>query len=598
MTTPLADDQISKAMSLLGQGDTAGAERIAQSGGANDPGALHLLGMVRVRQNRMAEAADLIGRALAVAPGQPQMLFNYGKILAALGRDGEALKALAAAAAALPDHAEGWNSLGEVQMRSGDIAGAEQSLRKALVLQPMHLTARLALGVALNMSGQSEESAAILAPGLAQAADNALKAAFAYNLAEAQLNLGKHEAALDNLAKVRVLDPAGSGILDFTRANILVERARVDEAEKLLADVVRREPANPEAHIAYNQLLQGEKRDTDFLSSFKDAPQTSALHLAKASLLAGAGRAPEAREIYDRVLAAEPGNVQAAMGVAQDLNRNAHHGEAVAVLEKSLARNPDDVGLESNLAAAALQAGDPQKAAALALKILARNPHDQPVLALLGSAWRLMGDPRHEILNGYDELIQVFDLEAPDGYADMAAFNAELNEFLSTLHRARHRDEIQSLRGGSMTYGHLFRARHPLVEKLRQRIDGAITRFIGGLAADAGHPFKTRRAQGFRYEGSWSSRLAASGRHVNHVHHEGWISSAYYVDVPKAAADAKKQEGWIKFGEPVFDIGLKPVRTVQPVPGRLVLFPSYMWHGTIPFTGDTRTTIAFDVVPR
>jgi hypothetical protein len=30
----------------------------------------------------------------------------------------------------------------------------------------------------------------------------------------------------------------------------------------------------------------------------------------------------------------------------------------------------------------------------------------------------------------------------------------------------------------------------------------------------------------------------------------------------------------------------------------LVLFPSYMYHGTTPFDGeDYRTTIAFDVVP-
>jgi len=31
----------------------------------------------------------------------------------------------------------------------------------------------------------------------------------------------------------------------------------------------------------------------------------------------------------------------------------------------------------------------------------------------------------------------------------------------------------------------------------------------------------------------------------------------------------------------------------------LVLFPSYMWHGTIPFhDAQARTTIAFDVVPK
>ena len=34
------------------------------------------------------------------------------------------------------------------------------------------------------------------------------------------------------------------------------------------------------------------------------------------------------------------------------------------------------------------------------------------------------------------------------------------------------------------------------------------------------------------------------------------------------------------------------------VPGRLVLFRSYLWHGTVPFRGATvRTTVAFDVLP-
>jgi hypothetical protein len=38
---------------------------------------------------------------------------------------------------------------------------------------------------------------------------------------------------------------------------------------------------------------------------------------------------------------------------------------------------------------------------------------------------------------------------------------------------------------------------------------------------------------------------------------------------------------------------------VQPRPGRLVLFPSYLWHGTTPLEcAEPRLTIAFDAVPR
>jgi len=37
---------------------------------------------------------------------------------------------------------------------------------------------------------------------------------------------------------------------------------------------------------------------------------------------------------------------------------------------------------------------------------------------------------------------------------------------------------------------------------------------------------------------------------------------------------------------------------VRPAVGTLVLFPSYFWHGTVPFSGaPARLTVAFDAVP-
>ncbi len=77
----------------------------------------------------------------------------------------------------------------------------------------------------------------------------------------------------------------------------------------------------------------------------------------------------------------------------------------------------------------------------------------------------------------------------------------------------------------------------------------------------------------------------------------GWISSACYVAVPPAVESG--HEGWIQFGEPGVptDRTLAAEHFVKPEPGRLVLFPSYMWHGTVPFGGVApRLTIAFDLV--
>lgn len=248
----------------------------------------------------------------------------------------------------------------------------------------------------------------------------------------------------------------------------------------------------------------------------------------------------------------------------------------------------------------ALLAGDPQKAAWLCEQGLAAAAHNPSCLAMLSIASRLLEDGRDEAINGYGNLVRSFDLEPPEGYSDMASFNAELNESLDRIH-PRSRELIdQSLRGGTQTPGHLFPAGLPLVAKLKRRIDEAVARYIAELGEDPLHPLLSQRKRDFRYSGSWSSRLHDSGFHINHIHPDGWISSCYYVSVPDAAKDQNTMQGWIKFGEPALDLVLKdPVRrTIQPVGGRLVLFPSYMWHGTMPFRDSAaRTTIAFDVVP-
>ncbi len=117
---------------------------------------------------------------------------------------------------------------------------------------------------------------------------------------------------------------------------------------------------------------------------------------------------------------------------------------------------------------------------------------------------------------------------------------------------------------------------------------------------DSEHPFLSRKSERFRFAGSWSCRLGQQGFHTNHIHPEGWISSSYYVSLPEAVAEGGTHAGWIKFGETNLELGeLERIeKIVQPEEGLLVLFPSYMFHGTDPFaSNEVRTTVAFDVVP-
>jgi tetratricopeptide (TPR) repeat protein len=408
----------------------------------------------------------------------------------------------------------------------------------------------------------------------------------------------RNKEALETLTRSAMLDPAC--FTDAIRAEILQEQNRHDEALALTREMIRREPENPQWHNLHNELLY-RLRHPDYLKSYDRAPQSAGLLLSKAFFLSHEKRAEEALEAYARAATLEPDNLQAAAGAANCLTMLGRYPEAMAGFDRLLARAGEDAELYGCAAEAALQGGDPAKAAHFCEQALALDRHDQAALSMLGIAWRLMEDARDEALSGYDSLVRSFELEPPDGFSSMDDFNAELNAWLDRVHPATREYLGQSLRGGTQTPDQIFGKGHELVEKIRARIDQAVGRYIREMREDDSHPLLSRRAKDFRYSGSWSSRLRDCGFHVNHIHPQGWISSCYYISVPKAVADESQRQGWIKFGEPSFAVPLKePIRrAIQPRPGRLVLFPSYMWHGTIPFhDAQPRTTIAFDVVPK
>ncbi|URD60007.1 putative 2OG-Fe(II) oxygenase [Sphingomonas sp. KRR8] len=212
-----------------------------------------------------------------------------------------------------------------------------------------------------------------------------------------------------------------------------------------------------------------------------------------------------------------------------------------------------------------------------------------------GLAWRLLGDPRATWLEP-PELVGVYDL------GEQLPPLEELAAFLRGLHRQVRQPLEQSVRGGTQTDAHLLLRADPIVQQLRQALVGAVERHRAQLPAiDPAHPqLRHARHRPIRFAGSWSVRLAGGGFHEEHVHPEGWFSSALYVALPESLGQ-DGQAGWLTLGQPQQSLGLAlgPTRVIEPRPGRLVLFPSTMWHGTVPFTSGERLTVAFDVaVPR
>ena len=532
--------------------------------------ALHLMGQMRWVQKRLSEAEDYYRKALAKEPGRAEAHVHLGQVLHMTGRHDEA------------------------------IAEFREALRLKLDLADAHFGLGLALAAKQDFTGAERAYRA----GLAQPKRNPQHvAALKHNLGVVLSQQNRHEEALAEITAAQAMVPNLPNA-DFNLGNTLQMLGRLQEAEMAYLRALTRNPLDLRAHADLNRLLYRLNRP-EFLATYDQVlrrfPDAAPLHAEKARFLFLSDRLEDAREAFSRSLAIAPEDHAARDGLGSVLSRLGDYEAATREFETLLAADPKNIDARANFAECLLRAGDPEKSAAIAEEALKHAPHHQLTLALWGLALRKLEDEREYALNDYENFVQVYDLAPPEGYSDMESFGVALDEYLVKIHHDRREHINQTSRNGTKTSGDLFGVGHEIVEKLRARIDEAVADYIAKMKENESHPLLSRRARDFRYSGSWSTRLADCGFHTNHVHPTGWISSAYYVAVPDAVKDEQEAQGWIKFGEPSFDAHLSEAarRKVQPRPGLLVLFPSYMWHGTIPFRSDqTRTTVAFDVTPR
>ncbi|MBL0925454.1 MAG: hypothetical protein IBJ12_13455 [Sphingomonadaceae bacterium] len=208
-------------------------------------------------------------------------------------------------------------------------------------------------------------------------------------------------------------------------------------------------------------------------------------------------------------------------------------------------------------------------------------------------SWRMMDHEQWHWLEGDDRLCSVLDL------ADRLPDLERLAERLRSIHAISGLPVEQSVRNGTQTDGPLLARLEPEIVELRKVLVDAIKSHLAQLPPiDPTHPIlSVRRTAPISFNGAWSVRLTGAGHHVSHVHPAGWFSSALYISVPSGDEIGSPPSGWLALGEPepALRTGLAPLRLVEPRPGRLVLFPSTLWHSTRPFESGERMSAAFDV---
>lgn len=407
----------------------------------------------------------------------------------------------------------------------------------------------------------------------------------------AQIAYASWRPAVELFERAVQLNPGNREVLrNFLLA--LVSEGQGARAERLLVALLDRDPAWLEGHTAL-ATLRSTRGDDDPERSYASAcavqPGNLPLHLAWFHRLATA----QAWDRAERAQKLAESHFPDALGVR--LHRaylSCESGHAAGDDADFAGLDAiDDPGFDLLRVRHYLRSGEPGLAAAIAERRLSSSAALQfwPYCSL---AWRLTDDTRKGWLEG--EPLFATHADLPLGAEELG----HLAVFLRELHKMNAPYPEQSVRGGTQTDRNLLLHHDPIICALRGKIETAVKDWRDALPPDdAGHPLLGRKPDKVRFTGSWSVRLASGGHHSAHTHPKGWASSALYVKLPKTMGAGHAGELAIGQPPPELGLGLEPAGYISPKPARLALFPSTSWHGTIPFEGEERLTVAFDVAP-
>lgn len=271
----------------------------------DEPGVLHLAGMVACQQGRHEEGIPLLRKALARNPAA-EYHATLGNALKEAGSLEPAARQYREALHLNPALPEVHNNLGTVLKEQGDIEAAILAYRRALAINPRLAQAHFNLGSTLLDAGQTEEAVASLEEAVALL-PNYVDALI--NLGSAYNEQGQFEKAVPPLARALEGDPASAS----THRNLghaLEELDRHERAALHYREALRLGPDSADLRTRLADCLRETDRFTEALAEAEQAlaldPEYAPALVAVGNVYKNQGRHNEALVAYRRALALDP----------------------------------------------------------------------------------------------------------------------------------------------------------------------------------------------------------------------------------------------------------------------------------------------------
>lgn len=564
----------------------------------NDANANQLLAVIFLGEGDIVTAISHLQLSLKVAPKQPHVWCNLAVCFNRQGRTEQAIACYEKALSYDKKNVTAYKDLAKILRTKKDFVQANNVINRAdgyLANNPDITAEKVKLYTA------QERNTELISLFRQLQANGCLTQQYCFNLALLLRIEGQAKQALSYFQQL-VQQGMDNYQLNHNLGNVYSDLGELPLAIEYYQKSIAHNPLYLESHINLNELLWEVGRTDQFLSSYV---QVLAIHPADAGLnftyvkaLVRTKNIEQAKYFLTNLPSALKSSADFYYLMGQCLLLEKKYSEALACQQQGI-NLIDTQGMHVvNYAKNLIKCSQSEVAQAILLAYLKQHPDDQLAIACLGVCWRLDNNQQEQLINNYQHMVKVYDVVTPDNEQSVEDYCQQLNHYLSQLHTATQQPLEQTLYKGTQTRGNLFDDNNPVITDLVNKLSLCIDAYINDMPNNSS-PYSVTKAEQYRFAGSWSARLNKEGYHGVHVHPMGWLSAVFYVEVPRTDHLAiEDKAGWLKFGESdLIDASVLPaVHLVQPKVGQVVIFPSYMWHGTVPLVHNgQRTTIAFDI---
>ena len=497
-------------------------------------------------------AANLYNEILKVNPKHAFTINNLGLIFKENGDIRKAIRCYEKAIEIDPKYADVHNNLGVVFKEVGEIQKAKECYEKAIAIDPSYSNAHNNLGVMFFDLGEAQKAI--------NCYEKAIKAnpnhTDAYNnLGAAFKEVGEYQKSLSHYEKVIDINPDYIG----AHYNLGVVFQEIGEYPKAIIQYEKAIKANPKHIKAHNNL---------------------------GAIFNELGDNKKAIDCYEKVIAIDPNNKVSLYSLGVVLFSIKQYKKAT---EKFKSVNFRDS--KSFLLNCFYKLDDKSNF----FKVLDDLIKKGETNAIIGSL-----TSRSEIKYGVKK-VNLF-CDDPLKYAvkinltEQCDFNNIFaNPIKNVLEKGMYSARPQELlTNGHQTAGNLFNEKNDFLDKIKNIIHLEVDKYYDHFKESKEGIIKNW-PKSYTIN-AWLVIMKNGGKLAPHMHDYGWLSGSIYINVPpKSKTDSGNLV--VCIDEQISENDTQK-NVMDVVTGSLCLFPSSLYHYTIPFeSGEERIVLAFDVIP-